>query len=56
MHTKEIKTGDVVKGNRHSHPMTVRTVEGNNVVVDYFVEGELNRETYNLEDLRVKTI
>ena len=47
-----MKTGDVVKGNRHNNSMTVGSV-GEEIVCDYFdKESNLHTETYSPEELR----
>lgn len=50
---KNIQTGNLVKCTRHDHPMSVIEVDGYVAVCQYFVDSELYKEFYFIDELDV---
>lgn len=48
---EQFKIGDVVVTNIHPYKMTIHEINDKSIICDYFLNGELHRETYDYDEL-----
>ena len=51
MEKEKLRCGDVVKCKSHENNITIRNIENDKAVCDYFIGSDPHRETHNIQDL-----